>query len=475
MYVSSSRRVALRVKPSASPTLLELDLTLYGPKHVRLHSVAFFEQLIHPLATDLSLDLKAMPMYFPVKLVVTAFLVGTSMATADRYQYEGDEQRVLRHRRLDRMKLEVDPRGWHRQSLLGEHRRRVLSEGWTINEDYEERRKMHSDVEIAKVNTEKRQETSRRMTEILSGNIKKEMVNEEMEDFWERFVKTGGSSVSTSKPTRAPTTRSPRTRRPTSSPVERVDPTQAPIEPEVLPTLAPVPIVSPTAAPVAVAPPSTFPVALTSPTFTPIDTLAPSEMSVVTTSPTGTPMKTSSPSAAPVETDAPVVAPVQASPFPTVTSTAPPVEIVNPTATPAAITPVPSLSRVARLILSVALFGGGEFVDPASYQSQALVWLEGSSTDGLSDARIIQRYSLACIYFATFQVATIFTDDRFGVGNVPTWQTSTNWVTDVNECEWARIDCNADNEVTVIDLVRSPDEFLCKVAIAVVCSTCHTV
>jgi hypothetical protein len=104
------------------------------------------------------------------------------------------------------------------------------------------------------------------------------------------------------------------------------------------------------------------------------------------------------------------------------------------------------------ILLPVALFGGVEFEDANSYQSKALQFLCTSDTAGLSDDRIIQRYSLASIYFATFNVSTVFTDIAFGPGLIFPWSDSDGWVTDANECDWAKIDCDANNSVTLIDL-----------------------
>jgi hypothetical protein len=104
------------------------------------------------------------------------------------------------------------------------------------------------------------------------------------------------------------------------------------------------------------------------------------------------------------------------------------------------------------ILLPVALFGGVEFEDANSYQSKALQFLCTSDTAGLSDDRIIQRYSLASIYFATFNVSTDFTDIAFGPGLIFPWSDSDGWVTDANECDWAKIDCDANNSVTFIDL-----------------------
>jgi hypothetical protein len=120
-----------------------------------------------------------------------------------------------------------------------------------------------------------------------------------------------------------------------------------------------------------------------------------------------------------------------------------------------AVAPAPAApaSRVEQVVLSVALSNGAEFVNPESYQSKALAWLEGSNTDGLSDQRIIQRYSLGCIFFATNGVRTQFTDQAFGENVILNWQNVSGWATNTNECEWKGIGCDSTNSVNLLDLV----------------------
>jgi hypothetical protein len=56
------------------------------------------------------------------------------------------------------------------------------------------------------------------------------------------------------------------------------------------------------------------------------------------------------------------------------------------------------------IIRNVALEGGAEFLRPNSYQSKALRWLEQSSWVSSSGMQMIQRYTLACISFATTNI-----------------------------------------------------------------------
>jgi hypothetical protein len=104
------------------------------------------------------------------------------------------------------------------------------------------------------------------------------------------------------------------------------------------------------------------------------------------------------------------------------------------------------------ILLPVALFGGVEFEDPDTYQSKALAFLCSSDTSGLSDDRIIQRYSLASIYYATNNVSTPFTDIAFGPGLIFPWSDEDNWVTDANECDWIKVQCDSANNVILLDL-----------------------
>ena len=105
------------------------------------------------------------------------------------------------------------------------------------------------------------------------------------------------------------------------------------------------------------------------------------------------------------------------------------------------------------VIRPIALFGGAKFEDPDSYQSQDLNWLCSSDAAGLSDDRLIQRYSLASIYYATFNVSTSFTDIAFGRGFVFPWAVSGTWLSDDNECTWGRqLMCDANNFVIFLDL-----------------------
>ena len=115
------------------------------------------------------------------------------------------------------------------------------------------------------------------------------------------------------------------------------------------------------------------------------------------------------------------------------------------------------MNRADAVIRPVALFEGVEFLDPDSYQSKALDWLRNSDLEPYSDAKLIQRYALACVWFATFNVTTEFTDLALGEGRIVQWERTRGWLTDTDECSWANTLCEGGSNVTgfleILDLV----------------------
>lgn len=115
-------------------------------------------------------------------------------------------------------------------------------------------------------------------------------------------------------------------------------------------------------------------------------------------------------------------------------------------------TPAPTTKQEG-IIASVALLSGAEFGDVSSYQSRALSWSDESASS-FSNAHIIQRYALACIFYATYAVRSNTTDDVFGEGVQPTaWFSETNWLSNATECSWYGISCDENGQVTDIELV----------------------
>ena len=293
-----------------------------------------------------------------------------------------------------REKIKADPRGAHRQRRAREAREYEKRAGIMYRPDYEKRRK---DLAFRK-NVDFYPKDNKPVD-----NAERKLKHNEEVAFWERFL--DGHDLSTPVPTKAPT------------PVGTASPTGTPGTPAPVPpgTDAPTPAPQPG---VGTDPPTVITPAPVAGTPAPV---------------AGTP--------APVAT---TPAPVATTPAPVATTPAPVVT------TPA---PVPVACPLKPIIEPVAL-PGTDLDDLTTYQGMAFDWLCSSNFAGLSDERIIQRYALACIYYATYAVRTIFTDAAFGDGNIFPWQVSTNWVTDADECTWARITCNDANMVITVDLVR---------------------
>lgn len=149
--------------------------------------------------------------------------------------------------------------------------------------------------------------------------------------------------------------------------------------------------------------------------------------------------------------------PVSPIPQPTAAPVSPPSNPVpvSPTspAGPFPTQPTAPLS-VRDVLLQVALFGGDEFKDTNTYQSKALAWLEQSFEGQYTDFAIIQRYTLACIYFATSSVKTLITDRYYGESEMENWINTSGWLTSDDECIWYGVRCgNNDGKITSIDLV----------------------
>eukprot|EP00522_Entomoneis_paludosa_P007891 CAMPEP_0172446544 /NCGR_PEP_ID=MMETSP1065-20121228/6119_1 /TAXON_ID=265537 /ORGANISM="Amphiprora paludosa, Strain CCMP125" /LENGTH=664 /DNA_ID=CAMNT_0013197689 /DNA_START=176 /DNA_END=2170 /DNA_ORIENTATION=- len=115
-------------------------------------------------------------------------------------------------------------------------------------------------------------------------------------------------------------------------------------------------------------------------------------------------------------------------------------------------TPAPT-SELASF-LRPKLPDGGLSLDHAdSYQSVALDWVQSNHVGGEHNAqRILQRFALACIYYATYSIATPYTNQEVGDGIIFGWLSSTRWMADPDECTWKGIVCNGEGVVTEIDL-----------------------
>jgi Leucine-rich repeat (LRR) protein len=121
-------------------------------------------------------------------------------------------------------------------------------------------------------------------------------------------------------------------------------------------------------------------------------------------------------------------------------------------------------SPVYEILQPFALRGGAEFNNHDSYQFKALQYVEAhavahnttSTTNAQSalftDSRIVQRYALACIYYATYQVPTTWTGYRFASRSLLPWQNSTGWLNEQfpDECDgWFGIRCDTQTRQVV--------------------------
>jgi len=87
----------------------------------------------------------------------------------------------------------------------------------------------------------------------------------------------------------------------------------------------------------------------------------------------------------------------------------------------------------------------------SSYQSKALNWVVGNcATCGTDGKRIMQRYVLACIWYATNNVVNPLVENTTGGGGQ--WKTRTGWLNVEDECTWHGIECNDSGYVNTITL-----------------------
>jgi len=100
-----------------------------------------------------------------------------------------------------------------------------------------------------------------------------------------------------------------------------------------------------------------------------------------------------------------------------------------------------SMSGLEDLLVQVSADDGDAFMADNTPQSQAFDWLiSGTISRSSTETRVVQRYALATIYFAT-------EGDR--------WSVNSGWLTDNDECEWFSTDqevCNTDGELINLSL-----------------------
>lgn len=123
--------------------------------------------------------------------------------------------------------------------------------------------------------------------------------------------------------------------------------------------------------------------------------------------------------------------------------------------------PIKPQSATEILLRGKSRSGGIEFDNHATYQSKALAWLEQSpftsnGNKAISDEeRLIQRFSLACIYFSTNEVANVYTEAQFTGYGLQPWSRHHGWLDAEDECTWSSLLCNEEGYVTEINLAKN--------------------
>lgn len=85
-----------------------------------------------------------------------------------------------------------------------------------------------------------------------------------------------------------------------------------------------------------------------------------------------------------------------------------------------------------------------------SYQNKAFDWLsENANLESYDDNHKMQRFGMACFYFATYQVSTK------SVPNPDPWVYEEYWLTDKHECDWAGVQCTAAKRIHSILLEQN--------------------
>lgn len=115
--------------------------------------------------------------------------------------------------------------------------------------------------------------------------------------------------------------------------------------------------------------------------------------------------------------------------------------------------PVALNTEVYDIIKDHAVKGGGEVDLEGSYQQKAFQFVDRTyEADAHVVDRLIQRYALASIFYATNKVETRYTVVRFEGLELGPWADSTGWVQAEDECTWKGIVCDEQGWVTELNL-----------------------
>jgi hypothetical protein len=104
--------------------------------------------------------------------------------------------------------------------------------------------------------------------------------------------------------------------------------------------------------------------------------------------------------------------------------------------------PTPSPQEVIQelesLLIPVSLDNGTALQTASTPQKNALNWLANNTNlDTYSDAKKIQRYSLATLFYST---------------NGTSWYQKTNWRSNIDECDWGYVFCDENRSLETLEL-----------------------
>ncbi|GKY97954.1 hypothetical protein MPSEU_000753400 [Mayamaea pseudoterrestris] len=118
-----------------------------------------------------------------------------------------------------------------------------------------------------------------------------------------------------------------------------------------------------------------------------------------------------------------------------------PVAIVVPTVSPITGSPTVVIAGLFGLLASRSLDGGAALRNESSPQYEAYRWLSGNdNVNTYSEDRLLQRYSLATLYYST---------------DGPNWTQVDSWLSNSNECSWfvqTTTPCGPANDLTKLEL-----------------------
>jgi len=90
-----------------------------------------------------------------------------------------------------------------------------------------------------------------------------------------------------------------------------------------------------------------------------------------------------------------------------------------------------------------------DMFDEDSHQGKAFAWLFDNKDQAYHRSQLLQRFALACLYFSTYRIETLYSP------NPPAWINATNWLTSENECTWNGVQCNDRDKVEGFSLEQN--------------------